>query len=81
MSGPEQGAIEQSSEPREPGFCSATCVDRNSLKDEIKKDEPKTSDVFVTCNLPKRFEHPRKFILIRYRITRPHQVSTGTIRD
>ncbi|XP_073951475.1 piercer of microtubule wall 1 protein isoform X1 [Choristoneura fumiferana] len=43
------------------GFCSATCVDRESLRNEIKKPEPKTSDYFVTCNLPKRFEHPHWF--------------------
>lgn len=46
---------------RQPGFCSATCVDRVNLQDEIKKPEPKTSDFFTTCNLPKRFEHPRKY--------------------
>lgn len=43
-----------------PGFCSATCVDRESLQKEISKPEIKTSDKFITCNLPKRFEHPRK---------------------
>ncbi|CAG9785040.1 unnamed protein product [Diatraea saccharalis] len=44
-----------------PGFCSATCVDKASLHKEIKKPEPKTSDYFETCNLPKRFEHPHWF--------------------
>ncbi|XP_060801283.1 piercer of microtubule wall 1 protein isoform X2 [Amyelois transitella] len=47
--------------PKEPGFCSATCVDRASLQNEIKKPDPKTSDLFVTCNLPKRFDHPHWF--------------------
>ncbi|CAH2107291.1 unnamed protein product [Euphydryas editha] len=44
-----------------PGYCSATCVDRASLQQEISKPELKTSDMFVTCNLPKRFEHPHWF--------------------
>ncbi|XP_052752309.1 piercer of microtubule wall 1 protein isoform X2 [Galleria mellonella] len=44
-----------------PGFCSATCVDRASLQNEIQKPELKTSDVFITCNLPKRFDHPHWF--------------------
>ena len=44
----------------QPGFCSATCVDRASLQNEIAKKEKKTSDMFATCNLPKRFEYPRK---------------------
>lgn len=54
---------EQEKEPPkaiQPGFCSATCVDRESLRKEIAKPELKTSDLFVTCNLPKRFEHPRE---------------------
>ncbi|XP_075971135.1 piercer of microtubule wall 1 protein isoform X2 [Anticarsia gemmatalis] len=46
---------------KQPGFCSATCVDRESLQKEIKKPELKTSDFFITCNLPKRFEHPHWF--------------------
>ncbi|KAG6446466.1 hypothetical protein O3G_MSEX004434 [Manduca sexta] len=46
---------------QQPGFCSATCVDRASLQAEIKQPELKTSDLFVTCNLPKRFEHPHWF--------------------
>ncbi|CAH2236103.1 UPF0691 protein C9orf116 isoform X1 [Pararge aegeria] len=45
----------------QPGFCSATCVDRASLQHEIQKAEPKTSDFLITCNLPKRFEHPHWF--------------------
>ncbi|XP_052738323.1 piercer of microtubule wall 1 protein [Bicyclus anynana] len=45
----------------QPGFCSATCVDRASLQQEIKKREPRTSDFLTTCNLPKRFEHPHWF--------------------
>ncbi|XP_045446406.1 UPF0691 protein C9orf116 [Melitaea cinxia] len=44
-----------------PGFCSATCIDRTSLQQEINKPELKTSDMFATCNLPKRFEHPHWF--------------------
>lgn len=47
-----------------PGFCSATCIDRTSLQQEISKPELKTSDMFATCNLPKRFEHPRKCLTI-----------------
>lgn len=47
-----------------PGFCSATCIDRTSLQQEISKPELKTSDMFATCNLPKRFEHPRKCLII-----------------
>ncbi|KAL4706560.1 hypothetical protein ACJJTC_015758 [Scirpophaga incertulas] len=43
------------------GFSSATCVDKESLRDEIKNFQPKTSDYFITCNLPKRFEHPHWF--------------------
>ncbi|GBP04351.1 hypothetical protein EVAR_6550_1 [Eumeta japonica] len=42
----------------QPGYCSAASVSRASLQEEIKKSEPKTSDFFTTCNLPKRFEHP-----------------------
>ncbi|XP_059059043.1 piercer of microtubule wall 1 protein [Achroia grisella] len=45
----------------QPGFCSATCVDRASLQKEIMQPEQKTSDVFITCNLPKRFDHPHWF--------------------
>ncbi|XP_047527121.1 UPF0691 protein C9orf116 isoform X2 [Vanessa atalanta] len=45
----------------QPGFCSATCTDRASLRQEINKSELKTSDLFHTCNLPKRFEHPHWF--------------------
>ena len=48
----------------EPGYCSATCTDRACLQDEIAKPEFKTSDMFVTCNLPKRFEHPRTYKLV-----------------
>ncbi|KAI5632098.1 hypothetical protein NE865_15165 [Phthorimaea operculella] len=45
---------------RVPGFCSAACVNRACLREKIK--EPlKTSDVYATCNLPKRFEHPHWF--------------------
>ncbi|XP_061710262.1 piercer of microtubule wall 1 protein-like isoform X1 [Cydia pomonella] len=43
------------------GFCSATCVNKECLQREIQKPEPKTSDFFATCNLPKRFEHPHWF--------------------
>ncbi|CAF4779547.1 unnamed protein product [Pieris macdunnoughi] len=52
---------EEHSSERQSGFCSATCSDRASLRKEIGKKEVKTSDVFVTCNLPKRFEHPHWF--------------------
>lgn len=45
----------------EPGYCSATCENKACLLDEIAKPELKTSDMFVTCNLPKRFEHPRTY--------------------
>ncbi|XP_050342536.1 piercer of microtubule wall 1 protein isoform X1 [Nymphalis io] len=45
----------------QPGFCSATCTDRTNLQQEINKSELKTSDLFHTCNLPKRFEHPHWF--------------------
>ncbi|XP_064071304.1 piercer of microtubule wall 1 protein isoform X2 [Vanessa tameamea] len=45
----------------QPGFCSATCTDRASLQQEINKSELMTSDLFHTCNLPKRFEHPHWF--------------------
>lgn len=45
-----------------PGYCSATCTDKESMRKEIKKPDVKTSDLFVTCNLPKRFEYPRKSI-------------------
>ncbi|XP_028040720.1 UPF0691 protein C9orf116 homolog isoform X2 [Bombyx mandarina] len=45
----------------QPGFCSATCVNRSKLQEEIKKPDLKTSDLFITCNLPKRFEHPHWF--------------------
>ncbi|XP_045765190.1 UPF0691 protein C9orf116 isoform X2 [Maniola jurtina] len=51
----------QPSQEQQPGFCSATCVDRASFQQEIKKPEPKTSDFLTTCNLPKRFEHPHWF--------------------
>ncbi|XP_047985827.1 UPF0691 protein C9orf116 isoform X4 [Leguminivora glycinivorella] len=44
-----------------PGFCSASCVDKECLQREIQKPEPKTSDYFATCNLPKRFEYPHWF--------------------
>ncbi|XP_053603073.1 piercer of microtubule wall 1 protein isoform X2 [Plodia interpunctella] len=46
---------------RRPGFCSSTPVDKASLRAEIRKPPPKTSDLFITCNLPKRFEHPHWF--------------------
>lgn len=52
----------ETSDNVEPGFCSAICTDRESLQREIQKPELKTSDMFATCNLPKRFEHPREFI-------------------
>ncbi|CAH1644335.1 unnamed protein product [Spodoptera littoralis] len=45
----------------QPGFCSATCTDKKSAKEEIAKPNVKTSDLFTTCNLPKRFEHPHWF--------------------
>ncbi|KOB75975.1 Uncharacterized protein OBRU01_01624 [Operophtera brumata] len=51
----------QNSKDQQPGFCSATCTDKASLQREIQKPELKTSDVFTTCNLPKRFEHPHWF--------------------
>ncbi|KPJ11422.1 UPF0691 protein C9orf116 [Papilio machaon] len=46
---------------QEGGFCSATCIDKVCLQNEIKKPEIKTSDLYATCNLPKRFEHPHWF--------------------
>lgn len=48
---------------RETGFCSATCTDKACLNKEAAK-ELKTSDVLTTCDLPKRFEHPRKLYLL-----------------
>ncbi|CAG5040226.1 unnamed protein product [Parnassius apollo] len=45
----------------EPGFCSATCTDRACLQHHINKPEIKTSDIYATCNLPKRFEYPHCF--------------------
>ncbi|XP_061377929.1 piercer of microtubule wall 1 protein isoform X2 [Danaus plexippus] len=51
----------ETSDNVEPGFCSAICTDRESLQREIQKPELKTSDMFATCNLPKRFEHPHWF--------------------
>ncbi|KAJ2947027.1 hypothetical protein O0L34_g16372 [Tuta absoluta] len=43
-----------------PGFCSASCVNRSCVR-EKNKEPLKTSDVYATCNLPKRFEHPHWF--------------------
>ncbi|VVD03878.1 unnamed protein product [Leptidea sinapis] len=48
-------------EEKQAGFCSATCIDRPSLQHAIKQPPLKTSDMFATCNLPKRFEHPHWF--------------------
>ncbi|KAJ0179863.1 hypothetical protein K1T71_004454 [Dendrolimus kikuchii] len=61
-----------SQQEKQPGFCSATCVDRASLQQEIKKSEPKTSDFFATCNLPKRFEHPHWFNGYGSQVSRQH---------
>ncbi|XP_045493288.1 UPF0691 protein C9orf116 homolog isoform X1 [Colias croceus] len=55
-----EGGNNQQSQEKQAGFCSATCIDRASLQEEIKRPV-KTSDIFVTCNLPKRFEHPHWF--------------------
>lgn len=43
------------------GYCSAYCTNKDCLRAEIKKTPLKTSDIYAACNLPKRFEHPRKF--------------------
>ena len=43
-----------------PGFCSATCTDKQAGKRQLAQPDLKTSDLFTTCNLPKRFEHPRE---------------------
>lgn len=46
------------------GYCSAYCTNKDCLRAEIQKPPLKTSDIYATCNLPKRFEHPRKFLLL-----------------
>ncbi|KAG7299513.1 hypothetical protein JYU34_016476 [Plutella xylostella] len=48
-------------EGRSPGFCSATCNNRACLQEAIRCQGVKTSDLFHTCNLPPRFEHPHWF--------------------
>lgn len=45
------------------GYCSAYCINKDCLRAEIQKPPLKTSDIYATCNLPQRFEHPRKFVL------------------
>lgn len=64
--GPAQAQDNGPPEERDPGFCSATCTDKKAGRAEIAKPDLKTSDLFVTCNLPKRFEHPRKFRSFTY---------------
>ncbi|XP_026328820.1 UPF0691 protein C9orf116 isoform X2 [Hyposmocoma kahamanoa] len=43
------------------GYCSAYCTNKDCLRAEIQKPPLKTSDIYATCDLPKRFEHPHWF--------------------
>lgn len=59
----EDKTINVAEQEKQAGFCSAVCVDKRCLQEEIAKPDMKTSDFFATCNLPKRFEHPRENLL------------------
>lgn len=51
------------------GYCSAYCTNKDCLRAEIQKPPLKTSDIYATCDLPKRFEHPRKILLLILKIS------------
>ncbi|XP_049702891.2 piercer of microtubule wall 1 protein isoform X2 [Helicoverpa armigera] len=64
-----------------PGFCSATCTDKESTLREMRKEDVKTSDLYTTCNLPKRFEHPHWFNGYGCQVSKQHPFYRTTAND